>query len=110
MFLASCSIESAVDRSRRLKQEQNAVPDNWHRVGAPGGAGPLARARAPGPSTPLGAHLGPGILARIGRSQGRSGELRNLPGASRRSNPLLGKRKKGNGAPEAAVRTGSEAL
>jgi hypothetical protein len=49
--------------------------------------GPSQGPRAPGPSTPLGAHLGPGILARIGRSQGRSGELRNLPGASRRSNP-----------------------
>ena len=73
-------------RSRRPNREQDAVPDNWHRVGAPGGAGPLARARAPGPPPPS-KPMGPGILARIGRSQGRSGSLRKAPGASRRSNP-----------------------
>jgi hypothetical protein len=34
-------------RRRRSQAEQGAVPDNWHRVGAPGGAGPFAGARAP---------------------------------------------------------------
>ena len=29
------------------------MPDNWHRVGAPGGAGPFARAPRPGTPTPL---------------------------------------------------------
>ena len=61
------------------------MPDNWHRVGAPGGAGPLARAPRPGTPTPS-KPMGPGILAWTGlRKAGR--EHRKAPGASRRSNP-----------------------
>ena len=48
--------------------------------------GPLARAPRPGTPTPLKAY-GSRNLGADRRSQRRSGELRNLPGASRRSNP-----------------------
>ena len=44
---------------------------------------------APGPPPPS-KPMGPGILACDRPSQGRSGESRKLPGASRRSNPLFG--------------------
>jgi hypothetical protein len=57
-------------RSRRSKAEQGAVPDNWHRVGAPGGAGPYvigpARpiAATPGNRGPAVARGGPRIWVR----------------------------------------------
>ena len=56
--------------------------------------GPSQGPRAPGPPPPS-KPTGPGILARDRPSQSRSGELRTLPGASRRSNPLFeGKEKR----------------
>ena len=78
-----------------LETEQGAAADNACRDGAPGGAGLFAGAPRPGTPTALKA-LGPGILAR--RSADRNAGLtepRPLRGASRRSIPHLGKRKKG---------------
>ena len=100
MFLF-CSFDES-RRSRRSKREQDAVPDNWHRVGAPGGAGPLARAPRPGTLHPLGAHCGPGILAWTGfrkAGRGASHAPRRLPALQ----PLFREgRKKGYGGPARA--------
>ena len=75
--------------------EQGAAADNAVRDGAPGGAGALARSPRPGTPPPL-KTLGPGILARgqlIAKLAWR--RFAASAGASRRSIPLLGKRKKG---------------
>ena len=71
------------------------VPHIGRRDGAPGGAGPLARARAPRDPHPLKVDLGSRKLgAQTGpRKSGR--EPRKLPGASRRSIPSFGETEKG---------------
>ena len=70
-------------RSRCSKREPDAVPDNWHRVGAPGGAGPLARAPRPGTLHPPRSALGSrnlGVDRPIARPVGeRSQAPRRLP-------------------------------
>src|SRR6187431_3701497 len=71
----------------------------WHRVGAPGGAGSYVT----GPARPKAAtpgNRGPAVA----RPEPRwvRDPRRSAGGASRRSIPLLGKRKKGNGGPARA--------
>jgi hypothetical protein len=80
-------------RSRRSKREQDAVPDNRHRVGAPGGAGPLARAPRPGTLHPPQERTWVPESWRGPAFAKPGGELRTLPGASRRFNPPLEGRK-----------------
>src|SRR5215204_3607917 len=70
-------------RSRHPKKERNALPDNWHRVGAPGGAGPLATASRPGAP-----HLRVPEFCRVTGLRKAGQGASQAPGASRRSNPL----------------------
>ncbi len=87
MCVLSLFSPGPVDRGVR-KESRDAVPDNWHRVGAPGGAGPLARARTPRDPHPLEAYGSRNLGVRPAFAR-PVGESRKLPGASRRSNPLF---------------------
>ena len=74
------------------------MPDNWHRVGAPGGAGPLARASRPGDPHPLKAY-GSRNLGVDRPSQGRSGSLANSPAPLGAPTLFLRDGKRENGGP-----------
>src|SRR5688572_31584415 len=81
MFLF-CSFDGR-RRSRRLTREQDAVPDNWHRVGAPGGAEPYVI----GPARPKRQPLVTGDLPWRAADPGFgfANRRRSAGGASRRS-------------------------
>jgi hypothetical protein len=95
-------------RSRRPMIEQDAVPDNGIAVERREAPGPTSLGQRARKRQPLVTGDLPWRAADPGF--GFANRRRSAGGASRRSIPLLGKRKKGNGAPEAAVRPGSEAL
>ena len=95
-------------RSRRLKREQDAVPDNGiavERREAPGptSLGPRARKRQPLVTGDL-----PWRAPDPGFGSGTGGDPPVAPPGA--PFPFWGNGKRGNGAPEAAVRPGSEAL
>src|ERR1700754_774698 len=82
-------------RSRHSRREQNAMPDNWHRVGAPGGAGPYVI----GPARPKRQPLVTGDLPWRAADPGFgfANRRRSAGGASRRSTSLFWGTEKGEG-------------
>src|SRR5262245_35786440 len=81
-------------------EEQDSVPDHWHRGVAPGGAGPRKGPAPRDPHSPQSLRVpeswrGPAFAKPVG-------EFSKLPGASRRSNPFFRGTENGNDGPTRA--------
>ena len=98
MFLF-CSIDDR-RRPRRLKSEQDAVPDNGIALERREALGPTSLGQRARKRQPLVTGDLPWRAADPGF--GFANRRRSAGGASRRSIPLWGKRKKGNGGPARA--------
>ena len=106
IYVCSCFVLSRMPSIAAFEERAGRGARQWHRDGAPGGAGSYVtgparpKAATPGNRGPAVARAEPRIWVRHPR--------RSAGGASRRSIPLLGKRKKGKRRADPGARIQSQ--